>query len=368
MQAAEQMDRMLELVGSIYETALNPAAMPRALGKLAHALDANVAQLCSSDPASGSVLASVVSADASRQAHDAYMSYYGAIDPRRRRAESVACGTVVRCHEHFDERYVAGSEFYQDFYLPIGQRWNMGIRFDNGDGTCTSIGVSRPVGAREFEDEAAREFMRIIPHLQKASMLQKRLASQVATGLDAQGLLAALPIGGALLDARGGVMQANVAASEALADLSLRYAGNLLCFNDPERQLTWIRTIECVSNERLPKTLTLASKSGGPWRLHLIPLQLVAKAADATDSHLLLAAFERAQLGIEQRLDTLRTRFGLTKVQTEVLARLLRGASVKQIAQQRDASVNTIRTHVKSIFEKTGCRSQRELIVRLHDA
>lgn len=368
MQAAERMDRLLELVGSIYETALDPAAMPRVLGKLAGALDANVAQLCSSDPATGSMLASVVSSGASRKAHDAYVSYYGAIDPRRKQAETMPSGTAVRCHEHFDERYVSRSEFYQDFYIPIGQRWNMGIHYDNGDGTCTSIGVSRPVGARAFEDEATREFMRIIPHLQKASMLQRRLASQVATGLDAQGLLAALPIGGVLLDARGCVMQTNAAAVDALADLSLRYVGDFLCFNEPDRQLVWLRAIESVSNEHLPRTLALASEAGMSWRVHLIPLQLVAKATDAADSHLMLAAFERMQVGIEQRLASLRARFGLTKVQTEVLARLLSGASVKQIAQQRDASVNTIRTHVKSIFEKTACRSQRELIVRLHDA
>ena len=169
MRAIET-DRLLDLVGAIYETALDPAAMPQALGKLAGALEANVAQWCCADRDSGAVLASVVSQGADPAVHRAYVSRYGAIDPRRRRVEALPDGTVMRCSDAFDERFVSRSEFYQDFYLPAGQRWNMATRYDAGNGAAASLGVSRPLGAPAFEDEAVREFMRIVPHLRKASL------------------------------------------------------------------------------------------------------------------------------------------------------------------------------------------------------
>lgn len=138
-------------------------------------------------------------------------------------------------------------------------------------------------------------------------------------------------------------------------------------FAQPERQAAWLQTVGQVGTERLPRTLTLACPNGTAWRLHLIPLQLIARAADAVDAQLMLAAFERGEVDAAQRQAALRARFHLTAAQAEVLSGLLEGRSAKQIAQRRRASVNTVRTHVKAIFEKTGCRSQRELIVRLLD-
>ncbi|HZN48826.1 MAG TPA: helix-turn-helix transcriptional regulator, partial [Ramlibacter sp.] len=52
----------------------------------------------------------------------------------------------------------------------------------------------------------------------------------------------------------------------------------------------------------------------------------------------------------------------LTRAELEVLASLLTGLPAKTIAVQRGASVNTVRTQIMAILEKTGFRSQRELI------
>lgn len=363
---AIEIDRLLGLVGTIYEMALDAGAMPRVLKNVASALEADAAHLCSMDNTTGAIVASTVSQDPDCGAHDAHLAYRAVLHPTRTKIEQVPSDTVMPCHEHFNERHIARSGVFQTFTISAGQRWNMGTHYDCNDGTSVSISVSRPVGASAFEDDAVQKFLCIVPHLRSALVLQRRWALHVAADLNAHGLLAALPIGGMLLDTRGCLIEANAASSEAIAELSVG-SGSFLRFHAPEQQLAWLQAIRCVGIEHLPRMLTLAAQTGNRWRLHLIPLQRISEAHETACSQLILAAFERVHATTEQKLATLRGRYPLTKAEAEVLTRLLDGLSAKQIARQRDASVNTIRTHLKSILSKTGCCSQRELILRLHE-
>lgn len=204
--------------------------------------------------------------------------------------------------------------------------------------------------------------------IREGSMLQRRLASRVPITLDAEGLLAALPMGGVLLDAGGRLIGMNMAALGALSDVSLRCAGGFLRFDGAEPQRLWLRTLACAVTEHLPKMLAPATKTGSLWRLHLIPLQYVATTQRGRNPYPVLAVFEREPICAEHKRAALRTRYGLTEAQSDILTQLLSGSCAKQIARRRDTSVNTVRTHLKDLFEKTGCHSQRELLVQLQDS
>lgn len=57
----------------------------------------------------------------------------------------------------------------------------------------------------------------------------------------------------------------------------------------------------------------------------------------------------------EQRLSTL---FSLSPKEAAITALLAKGKSVKEIAESQFVSVNTVKFHLKNIFQKTGCSSQ----------
>jgi DNA-binding CsgD family transcriptional regulator len=57
--------------------------------------------------------------------------------------------------------------------------------------------------------------------------------------------------------------------------------------------------------------------------------------------------------------------FGLTAREQEVAQLLLRGATTAQASQRLSISPYTVSDHVKSIFDKTGCRTRGELSARL---
>jgi DNA-binding CsgD family transcriptional regulator len=58
----------------------------------------------------------------------------------------------------------------------------------------------------------------------------------------------------------------------------------------------------------------------------------------------------------------LRQFFGLTPAETRLAILLLQHRSVEEAAERLDISLNTARTHLKKLFEKTGTRRQSELV------
>jgi DNA-binding CsgD family transcriptional regulator len=64
------------------------------------------------------------------------------------------------------------------------------------------------------------------------------------------------------------------------------------------------------------------------------------------------------------RLSIFGRAFGLSTREGELLAVLAGGADTRQAATQLHLSQHTIQDHLKSIFDRTGCRSRRELLAR----
>ena len=60
--------------------------------------------------------------------------------------------------------------------------------------------------------------------------------------------------------------------------------------------------------------------------------------------------------------DPLATLYGLTPAETRVARSVGDGLTIGEIAQETGASVETLRSQLKSIFGKTGVRRQAELV------
>ena len=60
--------------------------------------------------------------------------------------------------------------------------------------------------------------------------------------------------------------------------------------------------------------------------------------------------------------DILKRAFDLTTAEADVVQSLVECCSVKEIAEQRSRSVDTVRAQIKSILSKTETRSQVELV------
>jgi DNA-binding NarL/FixJ family response regulator len=57
--------------------------------------------------------------------------------------------------------------------------------------------------------------------------------------------------------------------------------------------------------------------------------------------------------------------YGLTKQEQTVTRFVCRGLSTREIAERLHITANTVQDHLKSIFDKTGVRSRRELVTAI---
>ena len=60
--------------------------------------------------------------------------------------------------------------------------------------------------------------------------------------------------------------------------------------------------------------------------------------------------------------ELVRSLFDLTAAEARVARKLAAGLSPEQIAEEGDVSINTVRTQVRKILEKTGCNRLPELV------
>jgi DNA-binding NarL/FixJ family response regulator len=66
-------------------------------------------------------------------------------------------------------------------------------------------------------------------------------------------------------------------------------------------------------------------------------------------------------------LPKLRYPAGTTSAEREIIDAVLKGLTVKEIAEQRDAALRTVTTQLGAIFRKAGVNSQAELIAAMTD-
>jgi len=118
--------------------------------------------------------------------------------------------------------------------------------------------------------------------------------------------------------------------------------------------------------QRGRRSLVTLSGTDGELALSFVPLHSSVQSAvqipDAPLALLILGKCDACEAPTLQEYGRLR---GLTGAERALLPAIIRGSSVKIIAQQQRVAVNTVRTQMASIRDKTGVKSLRTLMSRL---
>ncbi|MDP3759094.1 MAG: helix-turn-helix transcriptional regulator [Ramlibacter sp.] len=355
---------LLPLVGQIYDSATDPARLPGVLRLFNEFVRGTTTQLFIRDIGTGAILASQVGDAAQEAMGRHYVSHWGAFDPRVKWLASRPANKVLRCHEQFDDAFVAGSSFYQDFMVPHGLRWSLAGRYPGEPGTETVIVNMRPAGARPYEPWAANALLELLPHFERSGAIAAKLERQAAAVQSAMAMMKSLPTPCLLTDHVGRCLEGNEAFSLALEPLAMRLATGRVRFVRPDVQARWESALFEAHTTALPATMVFTDAGGRQWKARLLPWQPAVEAGDNADTKMIVALFSEvpAQAHPMPQPGSMAATARLTRAEVEVLAGLLKGLPAKAIAARRSASVNTVRTQIVSILEKTGYSSQKELM------
>nr|WP_236598988.1 helix-turn-helix transcriptional regulator [Ramlibacter monticola] len=201
----------------------------------------------------------------------------------------------------------------------------------------------------------------MLVHIGAAFELGEQLACQSPTVASVVQLTKLMPTPCVLTDEEGRCIARNHVFSRVLDATSDVASGGPVVFDDPFLQDSWLQALQEGRFTAATQYLLATSSSGEEWKGHVVPISCISSPVHGVPRHLMFAMFERS-IGAGTRTRSMSAFGPLTKAELEVLASLLLGQTAKVIASTRGASVNTVRSQIATILEKTGHHSQKKLI------
>lgn len=256
--------------------------------------------------------------------------------------------------------------FYNEVMRPQSFRYTLHAGIFNAEQGNVGIILQRPTRPGPFDVGQVYALQNLIPHLQRSLQLHARLqsANNMASGLAV--LLDRVPMGVILLDAKGDVVHANTRAGQILrTGLLLRTENRRLTATSPRNNQPLQRLINAaLTRQGLAADITLRLGNGGHPGLHaqVTPMQ----TSESSDP--LIPAGVRAAVWIgtsepgNLSPSSLAQLYDLSPAEAELLARLVEGRSLNEIADLRQVSIYTARTQLKTIMNKLNISRQADLV------
>jgi DNA-binding CsgD family transcriptional regulator len=216
-----------------------------------------------------------------------------------------------------------------------------------------------------FDLHALERLRAVLPHLRRAALLRQEARRERAAACAATRLLQQLPIAYALADGMGRCIECSEAFRQSAQRAGIQFVVGRMRFATGEQQAVWERALHELLLTGTERTLHPVGGLAGPSIL--LKPWAGDSAAGPDEERLALVVLEEHPVAAGAPPDMVRTsQARLTKAEMEVLGSMLSGVPAKMIAAQRGASVHTVRSQIVAVLEKTGYRTQRELVASVH--
>jgi hypothetical protein len=366
-----------DCVGAIYEAATNGGSWEDVGKRLCRLTDAQRAMLrtIDRDNASRNIMMPFDDGEA------IYLAYYHSLNPyvaqgRRDFAEARTrhLGNVMLGPELVPEQSFLRSEYYCDFARHYERRHLLAGLL--GVTEPMPFGLFRGSDARPFTSKERRMMQTVLPHLQRALELRARLGQYSKASLTTQAALDALPVGIAIVDAGLRIRFMNEAARKDLArpDSGLRalrsgpYAadGVYLSVHAKNDAAPLSRLVGSATSGNAGGSMRITNRDMSSYAALVspVPQRLSADQAPTQEGGFAekLAMVVICELGRAASLspEMLCEVFGLSQAEADVAAALSGGASAEKVAQERDVSLATIRSQIRSILGKSDTENLRD--------
>lgn len=363
-------EEVLKLVGLSYEAALDDSKWGDFLESFRSAVGSSSIFLRSNDLlAKAASFNAIIGYDTSWQG--AYCQHFVKSDYFNHVMSQYSPGRIFSSDHHIDQTELRKTEYFNDYLRPQDKVHAFGT-FLLREGSHTLVfATQRGERAGAFGEEDLRLMNTLVPHVTRAVQLHRKISSVTVEKEWALGALDQLRMSVILTNSSGTPMFANYAAEQMLTrgEGINTHQGRLILSNPSE-------------SARLYKLIDDAAKGapgsnhGGDMRIPLsggeylhcmvmpIPLEFTARWNISLASGC-VAVFLSKPDALQLPPQRLADFYGLTPAEGRLAAKLAALRSVEQAADDLCISPHTARSQLKSIFAKTGAKSQPELIMLL---
>jgi len=351
---------LLQLISDIYRTPLEPEIWPRLLEQITDLTEAAMGALAIVDLAQRQ-LTYHWDHNAPKPVPPHHID-----NPWSRASFRYPFGTPLLTEELVSLEELQKSELYNEVLVPHRIGHGIGSNLLHEEGKTALFVLFRSAGQGSFSQDARHLVERLLPHLQRATQLHLRLERSELQLAAAHRVMERLHLGVILVDERGRVSFSNPSAERILA------AADGLVVEDGE-----IRATEPDEGPQLARLVGEAVRTGArPGGALGIsrpsgkqPLQLLV--APLSDRQEILPGLKRAAAAVfvsdpevepEGCAAVLERLYDLTPSEARVAVGVVGGRGLQDVADAIGVGLNTVRTHLQHVFQKTGTRRQAELV------
>lgn len=332
---------------------------------LGRALSADYVTLILRAPREGDAGVVINSVVLSPEVYDAYNEAYFAMDP----FVNLPAGEVYTVDAFMPSEDYYASDYYQQYVKATGIRHLMGADLGDDLGNSARLRCARREGKPNFSAADRALCQRLLPHIQQTIRLHARIArveserSLFATAVDRMAVAAFI------LDQSARIRHSNRAADRLLGEGQWMQAEDgQLRLVDREDNRAFRACLEDVMQAHLRgepafiKALRLGRERGEPGAGVLLrPLPLVAAPDGSRNPSVAIFVSDPSQPR-EAQHEVLMTLFGFTRAEANLALQLANGATLDEACERLHISRNTGKSHLSSVFSKTGVTRQTRLV------
>jgi DNA-binding CsgD family transcriptional regulator/PAS domain-containing protein len=359
--------RLSELIGSIYDCALDPSLWEPTLATVAGIFQCSVASLTLNDLRHGSFLINKAAGWDPDLLERKSRKHVAEINARLTEwlvAQPTLDEPFVTSL-HLTPDYIQRSEYVEECLRPQGIVDVMHLLLAYTPRQLAELGLGRHERqgiVTEREIELARLF---IPHLRRAVTISNVLDVRTIERARMAEALDALRCAVVLTNERGSILHANRAAERLLDEGGLIKAGRGVLeakVSSAQRELRAAiaeATRDVAGFGRTGLAIRLTRPDEPPTFAHILPMttgELCARLQPGAVAAVFIGAPD------ENGAQLLAATFSLTYAETRVLESLLTGRTLAETSTHLGIAPSTAKTHLNNIFGKTGVSRQTELI------
>ena len=360
--------RLSDLIGDIYDAALDPSLWEGVLERAARFVGGVGAALFSKDAAAQQV---DVRYDVGVDPHykQLYFDKYVALDPATtghyfaELEQPVAVADLMPYQEFVETR------FYREWVRPQGLVDFVSAVLDKSATSVALFGVFRHERDGVVDDDARHRMRQIVPHIRRAVLIGRMFDLKAAEAATFADMLDGLSAGMYLVEPTGRIVHANTAGYAILSSGNiLRSVGGRLAACDAQVDRT-LREVFAAAGQGDAAVgtkgiaVSLIGNDGERHVAHVLPLTSGARRR-AGIAHTAAAALfvRKAALAAPSPFEVIGKTFKLTPTELRVLLAIVDVGGVPEVAEALGVASTTIRTHLARLFEKTGVTRQADLV------
>jgi DNA-binding CsgD family transcriptional regulator len=354
-----------DLIGGIYDAAIDPALWPDVLSKISAFVGGQSAGLVSTY-VSSRVINVHYHSGCNPHYLELYREQYWRFDPLAP-LPLFDVGEVLSARDHMPDAEFGEGRFYQEWMRPQGLLDTVSVVLEKSVTSSAVLAFVRSEASGPVGEQMRRRVHVIVPHVRRAMLIGKVIDLRQAEAVTFADTLDGLSAGVFLVEAGGGIVHSNAAGKAILADGDwLQAVGGRLMTGASDQALQAQILLAANSDAELAvgdRAVPLVSREGERFLAHVLPLASGTRRRAGTATTAVAAVFVH-KAGVAGPLPTqvIARHFGLTPTELRVLLAIVEVGGGPEAAEVLGIAPSTVKTHLSRLYQKTGVGRQADLV------